>query len=230
MTKRSPIKVESLAIIKERGIPVGTVIDVGIREKTAELIRIWPEKKHILFEPVQEFSGIIEEAYANIEHELHHSAVSDSSGTVGLELRSIIQGMSISHSGMTEANPRRDDRHVREVPMISLDDFLQRGSYPEPFLLKIDIDGHELKVLKGAEKTLPKCSIVIVECPKDQLVERISAVQAAGFVLFDLCEPCYYDQAFWQCDGIFLRADLHKKHFSQLTDDGFNSSKYEMFT
>jgi|688.fasta_scaffold666225_1 FkbM family methyltransferase len=228
MTKRSPLKVESLAILKERGVPVGTIIDVGILSGTPELIRAWPEKKHILFEPVEEFSQIIQTAYSNVDHELHHSAVSDSSGSVGLELRSVIQGMPISHSGMTENAVQGDGRVVRQVPMIALDDFLHHKEYEEPFLLKIDIDGHELRVLKGAKKTLQKCSIVIVECPKSQLVERISAVQAAGFDLFDLCEPCYYDKAFWQCDGVFLRSDLHKKYFTQLTS-AVDKEKYEMF-
>ncbi len=85
-----------------------------------------------------------------------------------------------------------------------------------PFLLKIDIDGHELRVLKGAVETLKKCSIVIIECHSSQLVQRISAVQAAGFTLFDLAEPCYYDKLFWQCDAIFIRSDLAASNFRQL--------------
>lgn len=228
MNNRSPLKTETFNILRERGVPVGTIIDVGILNGTPELISTWPDKKHILFEPVEEFSQIIQTAYSNVDHELHHSAVSDSSGSVGLELRSVIQGMPISHSGMTEYGTGVDDRIVRQVPMIALDDFLRDKEYAEPFLLKIDIDGHELKVLRGAQKTLAKCSIVIVECPKIQLVERISAVQTAGFILFDLCEPCYYDKAFWQCDGVFLRSDLHKKYFSQLTSN-VDKEKYETF-
>jgi FkbM family methyltransferase len=228
MNNRSPLKNETLSIIKERGIPVGTIIDVGILSGTPELIRAWPDKKHILFEPVEEFSQIIQAAYSNVDYELHHSAVSDSSGSVGLELRSVIQGMPISHSGMTENATEGDGRVIRQVPMIALDDFLQDKEYAEPFLMKIDIDGHELKVLRGAQKTLPRCSVIIVECDKNQIVERISAVRAAGFDLFDLCEPCYYDKAFWQCDAVFMRSDLHKKHFSQLTGI-VDKEKYETF-
>ena len=163
MNNRSPLKTETFNILRERGVPVGTIIDVGILNGTPELISTWPDKKHILFEPVEEFSQIIQTAYSNVDHELHHSAVSDSSGSVGLELRSVIQGMPISHSGMTEYGTGVDDRIVRQVPMIALDDFLRDKEYAEPFLLKIDIDGHELKVLRGAQKTLAKCSIVIVE-------------------------------------------------------------------
>jgi hypothetical protein len=76
--------------------------------------------------------------------------------------------------------------------------------------------GQELQVLKGAAETLKRCSIVIVECQRGELVQRIGAVQAAGFALFDLCEPCCHDKTFWQCDAVFLRNDLHRQHFRQL--------------
>jgi hypothetical protein len=63
-------------------------------------------------------------------------------------------------------------------------------------------------VIRGATETLKKCSIVIVECQSTQLVQRISAVQAAGFTLVDLAEPCYYDKVFWQYDAVFIRKDI----------------------
>ena len=63
--------------------------------------------------------------------------------------------------------------------MIKLDDFLHGRELEEHYLLKIDIDGQDLKVLKNRST---------------QFVQRISASQEAG--LFDLAEPCYYDKVF----------------------------------
>ena len=42
----------------------------------------------------------------------------------------------------------------QEISIISLDSFVEIGSYPIPDYLKIDIDGSELPFLKGAAKTL----------------------------------------------------------------------------
>jgi len=113
--------------------------------------------------------------------------------------------------------------------MTTLDDFLRNRELPEPYLLKIDIDGHELAAIEGATETLKKCAVVIVEAQVGELPQRISVVASQGFVLFDLVEPCYYDHALWQCDAVFLREDVHRRHFADLGVD-FDSAKYSMFT
>ena len=114
------------------------------------------------------------------------------------------------------------------MPKIALDDFLPSRNLVEPYLLKIDIDGQELAVLKGALHTLRKCSIVIIECQSSQLTQRISSVQAAGFDLFDLAEPCYYDKVFWQCDAVLVRKDLLASHFKRLAGK-VEAGMYETF-
>jgi hypothetical protein len=113
--------------------------------------------------------------------------------------------------------------------MTTLDDFLRGRELPEPYLLKIDIDGHELSAIQGATETLKKCAVVMVEAQVAELPQRISAIISQGFVLFDLVEPCYYDRALWQCDALFLREDVHRRHFANLAAD-FDRVKYEMFT
>jgi len=52
MTKRSPDKYQTLCILRDRGVPVSTVIDVGICHGTPKLMQVWPDKRHVLFEPV----------------------------------------------------------------------------------------------------------------------------------------------------------------------------------
>lgn len=227
MTKRSPDKNQTLRILRDRGVPVGTVIDVGVCHCTAELISVWPDRKHMLFEPVAEFADSIAHHYRNVMYELHSVAVGDETGTIGLKVASVLPGMDISHSSMTEISPGSNPA-IRTVPKVKLDDFLPGRGLEEPYLLKIDIDGHELQVIRGATETLKKCSIVIVECQSAQLVQRISAVQAAGFTLFDLAEPCYYDKVFWQCDAVFIRKDIAASKFKQLAGK-VEAGMYETF-
>ncbi len=226
---RGPYKNQALELIKSRGIPVGTVLDVGVLNETAELMRAFPDKLHVLFEPIVEFGYQIHESYSDIEHELHSVAVSDSSGQIELQVHSLIDGQDISHSMMTGPETN-ESKEARLVPMIALDDFLAVKSYTEPFLLKIDIDGHELKVIAGALQTLKKCSVVIVECQRSELAQRIIAIQSQGFVLFDLMEPSYYDEAFWQCDAIFVREDLFNSNFESISlENGVSTGKYTIF-
>lgn len=227
MEIRGPYKDRALQILRERNVPVETIIDVGVCRGTPELMKVWPDRLHLLFEPVEEFSAAITQHYRKIQHELHHVAVGDADGTISLKVSSVVPGMEISHSGMVAGNPGTDPR-LRQVRKVTLDAFLKDRNDVQPYLLKIDIDGHELQVIEGAQETLKKCSIVIVECQKSHLVDRIAAVQAAGFDLFDLAEPCYYDKVFWQCDAIFLRNDIARSEFKQLKGM-LEPGMYEMF-
>jgi len=212
---RAPLKDQTLAILRDRGLQVRTVLDVGVQVGTPELVRAFPAARHVLFEPVAEFEGRIRSFYRTLDHVLHMVAVGETSGSVTLRTSSFFDGEAISHSAMA-AGPSPAGPGVRSVPMLSVDDAVAANGYEGPFLLKVDIDGQELKVLRGAARTLPQCSIVMVECVRGELGQRIMAVEAAGFTLFDLTEPCYYDKSFWQCDAILVRTDLHRTHFAPL--------------
>ena len=229
---RGPIKRQALNIIVRRGIRIGTVLDVGVLDGTPELKAHFPSAFHLLFEPVAELNAVIARNYRGIRHEIANVAVSDKSGETRLWLERLfdVQGVEFSHSHIAAAAQPAPDGYVqRTVPMTTLDDFLRDRDLPEPYLLKIDIDGHELAAIAGATETLRKCAVVMVEAQVAELPQRISAVASQGFVLFDLVEPCYYDHALWQCDALFLREDVHRAHFADFAA-GFDKSKYSMFT
>lgn len=207
---RMPSKPQALTVLQERGIPVGTVIDVGVQTATPELMAAYRSVPHILFEPVMEFSERIRHNYRTLTYELHTVALSDEDGETELSVYGKTGG------DITHAQIGRATGEGRRVPKMRLDTILNGRDLADPFLLKIDVDGHELAVLNGAQETLKRCSVVIVECAGNQLPARIQAVQAAGFTLFDLVEPCYYDASFWQCDAVLVRSDLHAERFKRI--------------
>lgn len=222
---RGPYKKQALDVLKDRQIPVGTIFDVGVLDGTPELMDAFPDTKHVLFEPVEEFREHIELTYKNVPHELHTVALSDSSGEATLQVRTILSNRSISHSNLVQDQEGED---FRKVQMVSLDDFIAGRTYAKPYLLKIDVDGHELQIIKGAKAFLADTSVVIIETPKSELVERIAAVQSEDFELFDLAEPVYYDESFWQCDAILIKKNLQRSRFRQL-NQSYDPSLYREF-
>lgn len=212
---RSPLKVEALQLLRNRQVEVGTVLDVGVQHGTPELLEAYPEVHHVLFEPVEEYFSTIRNVYRDSSFELVKSAVSDESGAVTLKVKRRLKGMDISHSTMVFES-EDDTEDFREVPMIRLDEFVLERDFTGPFLLKIDIDGHEMRVLRGAEEVLKKCNIVIVECVHNALPARVDFLQKRGFRLFDLVEPAYYDGVFWQCDAIFIKNEVFANTFEDL--------------
>lgn len=226
---RGPIKRQALNVIVRRGIQIGTVLDVGVLNATPELKAHFPRALHMLFEPVVEFNAVIEQNYSSVRHEIVNVAVSDKSGETLLRLERVVDVADLEFSHSYIASEHLDGKVHRTVPMTTLDDFLRDRELPEPYFLKIDIDGHELAAIAGATETLEKCAVVMVEAQVAELPQRISAIASRGFVLFDLVEPCYYDHSLWQCDAIFLREDVHRAHFADFAD-GFDRAKYSMFT
>jgi FkbM family methyltransferase len=225
---RGPLKDQALRVLINRGIRIGTVLDVGVLNGTPELKAHFPGAMHLLFEPVTEFIPAIQRNYKGIRHEIVNVAVSDATGETVLALEKVVDvpGQEFSHSHIV--SKASEGSSHRTVPMTTLDHFLEGRDLPEPYLLKIDIDGHELAAIAGATQTLKKCAAVMVEAQVAELSQRISAVADQGFVLFDLAEPCYYDNALWQCDAILLREDLHRRFFAQIEPD-FDASKYSIF-
>ena len=222
---RAPIKTQALDILRSRGVPVSTVLDVGVLDATIELMRAYPDRLHILFEPVAEFAAAIERNYRGIEHRLVQAAVSDTSGEALLRTVGAFSGRgSITHSFIVD----QPEQASRSVPRVSIDDYLRQNPAPGPYFLKVDVDGDELKVLDGAVETLKATSIVMVEATLANIVERMQRLVAAGFQLFDLTEPAYYDKSFWQCDVVFVRADVHAQYFEPLSDR-VDLTKYEIF-
>ncbi|KAA5804067.1 FkbM family methyltransferase [Alkalicaulis satelles] len=227
MPRRAPLKQDALDQLVRRAVPARCVLDVGVLTGTPELIRAYPDLPHILFEPVAELKDAISATYRGVLHQIVTAAVSDAEGEVEIEIHTDKDNGAVTHAGMVAPGAGRGGAR-RTTAAVTLDGFLKGRDLPEPFVLKIDVDGAELQVLAGAQETLERCSIVIVECTADTLCERIAAVQAAGFRLFDLAEPCYYDGAFWQCDAVFVREDLHAQFFTRITDAA-DPALYETF-
>ena len=82
--------------------------------------------------------------------------------------------------------------------------------------LKLDVQGYETEVLKGAQKILPiikgmQIELSLIPLYKDQLVfkQMLSYIEKLGYQLWDM-QPCFRDKVtgqLLQIDGIFIRND-----------------------
>ncbi|GGB71148.1 FkbM family methyltransferase [Glycocaulis alkaliphilus] len=228
MTGRGPLKAQSLKILRRRGIPVTTILDVGVLTGTPELIDAFPDKHHVLFEPVEEYHPQIRATYRRLDVRIEGIAIGNCEGIAafsveGFEGKTDLVRASLIAEGITGAPGER------KVAITTLDKYIWTNALTGPFLLKIDIDGREMDVLEGAKNMLKNCAVVIIECTGDTLAERVRTVMQSGFRLFDVVEPCYYDSAFWQCDVIFIRNDLFEEHFQQLDGSQFKPHLYATF-
>ena len=119
--------------------------------------------------------------------------LSDRSGILGLQYRSLDPGQSRHRMGDTTWRPEdsaKPKRYVQPVCAITLDAAVSTFELPLPVAMKIDVDGPEMRVLRGASSLLasPGLRSLLVEIDPDQFDDVQALLADAGFVLETMIE------------------------------------------
>jgi len=204
-----PSKRSILSRLKLLGVPISEVVDVGVRESTLDLIEAFPDHFHHLFEPVATFFQDIDRNYSNVQHLLYPIALSDRDENRFLSVTSLNRDGVATHSRIVDKFIPVDGKEVIACSPIdvrrfdSLDDVFRAD-----FLLKVDVDGFDLEVLKGCGLRLKKASVVIIEATFLDFCQRTSFLEENGFQLVDIVDMAYYGSTLYQFDLAFIRRDL----------------------
>jgi FkbM family methyltransferase len=208
-----PTKRDCLERLARCGVEIDTVLDVGVYEGTPELVEAFPKTPHLLFEPLPSVLPRIESFYAGVRHRVFNVACFDRPGECWIVGRSADRSGIETHSYVSDAPvaPGTGDvvtcRPIRRVRLDALD--LPLG---ERMLLKVDVDGVDLEVLKGAEGIFDRVHVVIVEAALPTLLARATYLASKGFRLHEVIDLAYYFDVLSQVDLVFVREDLYAKH------------------
>jgi hypothetical protein len=103
----------------------------------------------------------------------------------------------------------------RAVPAATLDNLVRDRAAPQPDFIKLDVQGYELEVLKGARETLPGVHAIVAEVsfyPFQQGMplfhEVVGRLGEYGFVVADILSLSIrpLDGTAAQSDVLFIRA------------------------
>lgn len=227
--KRQPTKAHSFKILKEMGVPVSTVIDVGILTSTYELIQAYGDVPQLLIEPIVEFEDRIRANYdkAGVNYELIKVAASDRDGETAMRTKSVRENVDITHAQMADTTDAPGQ--YRTVPVRKLDTIVQERTLNKPYLLKIDVDGAELSILRGAENVLKDCSVICIEVTMTTFFERAELIRRSGFQLVDVVDLCYYNDRLSQVDLIFVNTQIIQEKGLQIFGSGFDIAKWKTY-
>ena len=161
-----------LYLKKNMGFNLSTVIDIGaaLGDYSKAVHFIYPDAKIYAFEPVPQSFAVLKTVANKINNlQCFNFALSDNEGETEFHLNEF--SFSSSLLKMTDTHkdifPFAKNNKIIKINTITLDDFCKNEKIvPENengILLKIDVQGLELKVLKGATNFLKEIDVIQLE-------------------------------------------------------------------
>ena len=139
--------------------PQRTIVDIGARKGHwfKSISYFFPDSPAHLFEPTPNIYEWLDSKHKNNDHvKIHGVALSDVSATLDFHIDLELGGW----SGLTQQRENGKYKTI-QVPVKTLDSYKLK----DVGLIKIDVEGNELKTIKGAEKTIQKSKpILYFEC------------------------------------------------------------------
>jgi len=149
------------------------ILDVGANRGQFSLISrmVKPTIPIVAFEPIQTEAEVFRKALFGKNVQLHCVALGEHAGEAEIHLSRKADSSSLLPIGEAQSKlfTATDEIGTLKVPVKRLDDFKSEWQEYSRILLKIDVQGFELSVLKGSSETLKNCVYVFVECSEIEL-------------------------------------------------------------
>lgn len=198
--------------IRERGFEPATVIDVGVAGGTPELYDVFGDAKLVLVEPLEEYEANLQRIREVYDAHIIRAAATNSEGDVELNVHRNLSGSSL----YLEAEGQHVDGVSRTVPAVTLDGIHRDRNLVGPVLLKIDVQGAELDVLRGASELLERTEYILLEASLFRffrsgpvVLDVLQFMDQRGFALYDIHRGHYrpLDGALAQVDLAFVKKE-----------------------
>ncbi len=197
-----------------QGLVAEEIIDVGAAQGcwTRECLAVFPQARYLLADPLPtNHEPLATLAARNPRISVWNGAIGATAGTLDVHVHGD------QSSALVAADDAFSGARTIQVPMRTLDSFLDDGTLRRPTILKADVQGYEVSVLEGARETLRHVSAVLLEVSfrriyRDMpLAHTIVGVLAEhGFRIADVCSYAQRarDHALLQADMLFVKDGL----------------------
>lgn len=193
---------------KRQGFTPLTVIDIGASDGrwSRECMRVFPEATYFLIDPLPEHAEALRKFVTKTKRSMMwEGALGARPGRLLLNLHGHQSSIYASREFAGEQLP---------VEVRTLDSFYEAERFPGPLLVKADVQGYELEVLRGAVKTLAETELLLLEVSFRRIYENcplahevIAYVGGCGFRIYDVCSYVQrpHDNELVQADIVFVR-------------------------
>ena len=204
--------------VKKSGVEPTHVIDVGANcgDWTRECRKYFPTSRYTLIEPNPAMRAHVEDLItANSNIEFHNIGASDKTESL---LFTIVERDDSCNFLLTAEQAAKHGYKQITVPVFAIDDFIEENCLPPAQILKIDAEGLDLKVLRGATKTIDHCDLVLTEAAvmckwhskfENTVYELVRFMHDKGFTLFDITDlnRTISSRNLWLIELAFVKKD-----------------------
>ena len=201
----------SLQNLKKINFNPSTVLDIGAYEGywTLDLLEVFPSAKVLMVEAQKNKSPFLEKIklqYPNTDYAI--SLLSSRDG----DQKYFLEDETASH---ISAFPVTDNPGVI-LKTQTVDSLLKEKHFALPDFIKLDVQGHEMEVLKGAEAAMVHAEVCLLEISlfdfgdgTPLLLEMLNFMDANDFTAYDISQFMRrpLDKLLFQIDMFFVKKD-----------------------
>lgn len=202
--------------LRERGVRLSSVVDVGacIGDWTRLCRKVFPEARVLMVEPQGRHAAALQaEQQRSGGLVTHVQALVGPPGMTQADFVVLDSGEGTGSSVLPEASDV--PRHVETMAVCTLDELIARHGPAAPQMLKLDVQGFELEVLKGASAALSTAEFVLLELSlwpynvgAPLAAEVMAWLDARGFRAYEVIDLSRRpDGVMVQVDMLFVRGD-----------------------
>ena len=222
----------ALRQLRAVGLQPSVVLDVGAAEGTPDLQAIFSDVPQILFEPLREYHPMLtalKARHPRIDSVM--AAVGSEAGSLTINVYPELDSTSLYSEPGVQTIPR-------EIPVVTLDDICRERGLTGPFLIKADVEGAELDVMRGAAAILPETACVILETTLFRFRDNAPQIDAVirfmierGFAIYDIVGAAYrpLDGALARLDVVFVPDDSPLRAEHRYASDEQRAARVQKF-
>jgi FkbM family methyltransferase len=222
-----PSLLGSLRNLKAQGFAPAFVLDIGANQGqwTREASMVFPEAKFFMIEANPAHSGYLAETVKDLDGRASYRVQ-----LLGPKYQEKVAFYQVDAGDRwlwgSSVLPELTSypRTSKELPMQALDNVLEENQYALPLLVKLDVQGYELEVLRGGQRALRDAEVILLETSLLKYNEGgplfdevVAFMKQAGFVAYDIAGQWrrQTDSVLFQIDLVFAKEDSqlrqHKK-------------------
>ena len=200
-------------ILKQIGFEPKHIVDVGANHGTwtREALKYFPDAYYTLLEPQYWMENSVKDIL-DVNPKVKFNAVGAGSeqGTFNFTIVNRDDSCSFRY---TEAEAKAEGFEQVKLPVVTLNDLLAGSDLPVPDIIKIDAEGLDIEVLKGASNYWGKTEIFMVEVGivnklfDNSFLKMINFMDSNGYIFFEITDinRPFIPPVLWLAELVFVK-------------------------